>query len=58
MNGVDMYYKLLDVLGAETLLEDLFYSMSIDELEDKLTYIAQMRGVDVSEDEDEDEDED
>ena len=54
MNGVDMYYKLLDVLGAETLLDDLFYSMNIDELEDKLGYIARMHDVDVSEDEDED----
>lgn len=51
MDGVDMYYKLLDVLGAETLLEDLFYSMSVDELEDKMNYIARMREVDVDEDE-------
>ena len=48
MDKMELYgllQKMIEVLGEEQLLADLFCALTSDELEDCLTYIADMRDV-------------
>lgn len=44
-----MEEKLIEVLGAELLLDNILLALSIDQKEDILSYIARMFEVDVEE---------
>ena len=44
-----MEEKLIEVLGAELLLDNILLALSIDQKEDVLSYIARMFEVDVEE---------
>lgn len=45
--GYKEFQILLDVLGAEYLLEELVYALTNDELLENMLYIARMEDVDV-----------
>ena len=42
-----MEEKLLEVLGAELLLDNILLALSIDQKEDILSYIARMYDIEV-----------
>lgn len=44
-----MEEKLIEVLGAELLLDNILLALSIDQKEDILSYIARMFDIDVEE---------
>ena len=44
-----MEEKLIEVLGAELLLDNILLALSIDQKEDILSYIARMFDVEVEE---------
>lgn len=45
-NLLQMEEKLIEVLGAEKLLEELFHAMSSDEEKENLEFIARMYDID------------
>ena len=48
MNKMELYElfeEMINVLGEETLLNELFSALSSDELEENLTYIADMNDI-------------
>ena len=44
-----MEQKLIEVLGAEVLLDEVLRALTTDQKEDVLSYIARMYDVDVEE---------
>ena len=47
--GYEIYEELLEVLGAEVLLEELVQALTGDDLMDNMEYIATNDGVEVGE---------
>lgn len=43
----EMIDRLLEILGPETLLEDLLVALSTDQVEEHLIFIARMRDIDL-----------
>ena len=49
MTGYEKFEKLIEVLGVETVLDDLLQALNSNELEENAEYIGRMRDVEFEE---------
>ena len=50
MDGWNIFEEMLDKMGAEKLLENLALALSDKELEENMSFIAQMNDIELDED--------